>query len=73
MTVFGAHIWRRDPPCAQHRNKEYLLHSLLTIESPILPFHGMTLMHLKSSQVKVLPWKAFSCSYTDLLWLHSIY
>jgi len=39
--VFGAHVWRRDPPCARRRNKEYLLNSLLTIESSALAFHGI--------------------------------
>jgi len=36
------HIWRRDPPRARRRNKEYLLNSLPTIESSIPAFHGIT-------------------------------
>ena len=40
--MFGAHVWRRDPPCARRRNKEYLLNSLLTIESLTPAFHGIT-------------------------------
>jgi len=39
-------VWRRDPPCAWHHNKEYLLNSLPTIESSILAFHGIN-MQLK--------------------------
>ena len=42
--AFGAHVWRRDPPCARRRNKEYLLNSLPTIESSILAFHGIMLL-----------------------------
>jgi len=26
--VSGAHVWRRNPPCARHRNEESLLNSL---------------------------------------------
>jgi len=39
--VFGAHVWRRDPPCARRHNKEYLLNSPRTIESSIPAFHGI--------------------------------
>ena len=34
-------VWRRDPLCARRHNKEYLLHSPLTIESSTLAFHGI--------------------------------
>ena len=39
--MFGTHVWSRDPPCARHSNKEYLLNSPLTIESSTLDFHGI--------------------------------
>ena len=39
--MFGAHVWRRDPPCAQRRNKEYLLNNLLTTESSTPAFHSI--------------------------------
>jgi len=35
------HVWRRDPPCAQRCNKEYLLNSPLTTESSTPAFHGI--------------------------------
>ena len=39
--MFGAHVWRRDPPCARRCNKEYLLNSPLTIESSTPAFYGI--------------------------------
>jgi len=39
--LFGAHVWRRGPPCARHCNKEYLLNSPLTIESLTPAFHSI--------------------------------
>jgi len=44
----GAHVWRRDPPCAWCCNKEYPLNSLLTIESSILAFHGISCVKQKT-------------------------
>jgi len=39
--VFGAHVWRRDPPCARRHNKEYLLKSLPTTESSTPASHSI--------------------------------
>jgi len=39
--VFGTHVWRRDPPCAQRRNKESLLHSRPTSESSVPAFRSI--------------------------------
>jgi len=41
--VFGAHVWRRDPPCALCGSKEHLLNSPLTIESSTPAFHGINM------------------------------
>jgi len=40
--VFDVHIWRRDPPCAWHRDKGYLLNNLLAIKSSTPAFHSIT-------------------------------
>jgi len=42
MTGCLARTFGRELPCAQRRNKEYLLNSPLTIESSTPAFHGIT-------------------------------
>ena len=62
--MFGAHISRRDPLCALHHNKEYLLNSLPTIETSILAFHGITPLARVSSYL-LSP--SFWCVVVDVL------
>ena len=68
--MFGAHVWRRDPPCAQHRNKEYLLNSPLTIESSAPAFHSIILYSDATSCVSICARCLLSCHWTPLsrLW-----
>ena len=54
MCPFGAHVWRRDPPCARRHNKEYLLNSLPTIESSIPVFLSINSFQMNSSDTPLI-------------------